>query len=816
MMSSIRSSDLVEYIWPCGHYYQDVRIEPAPAIPFAPVQFPLPLAKPVKQFTEFEKGGIPALRKCCRCGDKYHLFRIPEECKLCGHSFRQPCTNCTIISVTGSREIATVEFRVTGEFDQTPLYWRCRLCEDINPFEITGVHHHVITNKFLAAKEGRGLRCRMCSERFYESNWVISPFFVYLGTWDGKVVAESGPWHWSLAWHRDMAGKRPNSHRPDDCCVRRRDGRRRKSIPWIGVSGDTTKDKVHLAQKENMVSRTWAPTLPTPPQSRSPSPTTHARTKSKTYTSKGGPKSLQEMHSSPHFPKTSLSHETTIRESKPRARRSPPPPVPPVPSGVDWETRPLPPVPVLPKDLSIISEEERGRRQSRWENHSTTVREKAPNRTQHLQPIRNTHKTHRRTRSGELTGGMYTHPPPEEHIRKLKASRSQVFQHTRNKSIAYVAAERSSSFAMMPTPEPSPVPKIAIRSESPVRELQRSDSVVTSSSCYSNDEIAVRPQPPAEDEINDHSFILPMSPGEAIGMVTPIENPETRHPQPTDTRGSPSLSTSGSSSTGLSAGNTSSRNRSNSHTHTPTTPTTPTTPRVPRPPSRSSPPRYTLFPQINPNPTPPTTATKVLRPSASSAALRTPPRTLRASSSSVALRPPPENGYGHLRSRSDVVGPAVRGAASMVLTPTTAMGFDGKGRQIETPALLYPVGINGGAHRSPPAPPQTAHGPPRVRQKPSVSGPGALQGISTTEIIDMYHEPELRPQGKNEERRTRSRGKTHSGDDWQGFEDDGDYEYPDKGAGQDHGHGRHGSWNQSRSHSRRQTLANAFKPKNWF
>ncbi|KAM7205131.1 hypothetical protein V8F20_003268 [Naviculisporaceae sp. PSN 640] len=793
MMSSIRSSDLVEYIWPCGHH-QDVRIEPAPAIPFAPVQFPLPLAKPVKYFTEFEKGGIPGLRRCCRCGDKYHLFRIPEECKLCGHSFRQPCADCTIISVTGSREIATVEFRVTGEFDQTPVYWRCRLCEDINPFEITGVHHHVIMNKFREVGEVRGLRCRMCSERFHESNWVISPFFVYLGTWNGKVVAESGPWHWSLAWHRDMAGKRRTGHREEDCCVRRSDGRRRKSIPWIGVSGGDAVDKVHSARKESTISRARAPTLPTPPQSRSPSPSSHARMRSKSYSSNCSPKSFTELQPSPLSTPTFPAQGTLTTRSKPPVPNSPPPPVP---SRVDWETRPLPPVPAVSKNPDITMENERGRRQSRRDDHSALVRDKAPNRPQRLQPIRNTHKTHRRTRSGELPGGIYTPPPPEEHIRKLKASRSQVFHHTRNKSIAFVVPERSPSGAMIPIPEPSPVPKIAI---------QRSDSVVTSSSCYSNDEPAVGSQLPVEDEIDDHSFILPMSPQEAIAIVTALEVSQSRHAQPTHTRGSSSLSTSASSSVGSGISDASSRSRSNSHTYTPRTPTTPTTPRAARPASRSSTPKYTLFPQIHPNPAPSTTAMKVLRPSASSSALRTPPRTLRASSSSVALRPPPENGYGHLRSRSDVVGPAIRSAANMVMAPSTAIGFDGQGRQIQAPALLYPVGINGGAHRSPPTPAQTANGPPG--QKMSVSGP--MPAVSATEILEMYHEPEL--QINNVERRTRSRGKTHPGG-WQGFEDDGDY---DANTGHERGHGHHGGWNRSRSHSRRQTLVKAFKPKNWF
>ncbi|KAK4209557.1 hypothetical protein QBC37DRAFT_377939 [Rhypophila decipiens] len=168
-MTPTRSSDRVEYTWPCGHY-QNVKIEPAPAIPFAAVEFPIPLAKPVKHFTELEKGGIPALRKCCRCGDKYHLFRIPAECMGCSHSFRAPCTDCKIISVTGSREIATVEFKVTGDQDQTPKYWRCRLCDDINIFQ---AQDDEAGNALL---EPRGLRCKSCSERFYESNWVISPF----------------------------------------------------------------------------------------------------------------------------------------------------------------------------------------------------------------------------------------------------------------------------------------------------------------------------------------------------------------------------------------------------------------------------------------------------------------------------------------------------------------------------------------------------------------------------------------------------------------------------------------------------------------
>ncbi|KAM7213380.1 hypothetical protein V8F06_011230 [Rhypophila decipiens] len=234
-MTPTRSSDRVEYIWPCGHY-QNVKIEPAPAIPFAAVEFPIPLAKPVKHFTELEKGGIPALRKCCRCGDKYHLFRIPAECMGCSHSFRAPCTDCKIISVTGSREIATVEFKVTGDQDQTPKYWRCRLCDDINIFQAQA------DGAGNALLEPRGLRCKICSERFYESNWVISPFNVYLGTWDGKIVAESGPWHWSLAWHRDMAGRRGISE--EGCCMGTGNGPRRRPIPWIGKSGISSRNEI--------------------------------------------------------------------------------------------------------------------------------------------------------------------------------------------------------------------------------------------------------------------------------------------------------------------------------------------------------------------------------------------------------------------------------------------------------------------------------------------------------------------------------------------------------------------------------------------
>ncbi|KAK3313990.1 hypothetical protein B0H66DRAFT_567537 [Apodospora peruviana] len=227
MSPILRTPDLEEYVWPCGSYYGDVSIRKAPGIPFIPDVFPLPLAKPVEKFTEYEKSGIPALRKCCKCGEKYHLFRTPDWCRMCQHSFKDPCSTCTIVGFSGSREIATVELKVIGEFDQTPEYWRCRLCEDINAFE-TG---YMATNAFLDPK---GRRCNICCEPFHEDNWVISPFNVYLGSWNGRVVAESGPWHWTLAWHCDPEVQDP-SHCGGGCYKKRSNGRRVKGLPFVQV-----------------------------------------------------------------------------------------------------------------------------------------------------------------------------------------------------------------------------------------------------------------------------------------------------------------------------------------------------------------------------------------------------------------------------------------------------------------------------------------------------------------------------------------------------------------------------------------------------
>jgi collagen type V/XI/XXIV/XXVII alpha len=133
-----------------------------------------------------------------------------------------------IVDSSGSREIATIEQRPIGEFDQTPEYWRCDACEHVNPFDGEGP-----INGFLAPKVSDymdDMECRKCAGPFTEDSWVISPYWVYLGTWNGRVVAEGGPWHWSLEWHRDCADE---NHTKDDCYATRRNGRRRRENPCI-------------------------------------------------------------------------------------------------------------------------------------------------------------------------------------------------------------------------------------------------------------------------------------------------------------------------------------------------------------------------------------------------------------------------------------------------------------------------------------------------------------------------------------------------------------------------------------------------------
>jgi collagen type V/XI/XXIV/XXVII alpha len=133
-----------------------------------------------------------------------------------------------IVDSAGSREIATIDRRPIGEFDQTPEFWRCNTCEHVNPFD-----GEEAFNGFLAPKVSDymdDMACRKCGQAFTEESWVISPFWVYLGTWNGRVVAEGGPWHWNMEWHRDCAGE---DHTKDDCYATRRNGRRRRENPCI-------------------------------------------------------------------------------------------------------------------------------------------------------------------------------------------------------------------------------------------------------------------------------------------------------------------------------------------------------------------------------------------------------------------------------------------------------------------------------------------------------------------------------------------------------------------------------------------------------
>lgn len=226
MGPSSHPPNLIEYIWPCGHH-ENVEVQPAPGVPFVRGQFSLPVAKPPEDFTEEERTGVPGRRKCCRCWATCSLFKPHEECEECDHPF-SGCPTCMVVDSSGSREIATVEQRPIGEFDQTPEYWRCNTCEHINPFDGEGP-----VNGFLAPKVSdymEDMECKKCGGGFTEENWVISPFWVYLGTWNGRVVAEGGPWHWNLQWHKDCAGE---NHTKDDCYATRKNGRRRRENPCI-------------------------------------------------------------------------------------------------------------------------------------------------------------------------------------------------------------------------------------------------------------------------------------------------------------------------------------------------------------------------------------------------------------------------------------------------------------------------------------------------------------------------------------------------------------------------------------------------------
>lgn len=218
--------NLIEYIWPCGHH-ENVEVQQAPGIAFVRGQFSLPVAKPPEDFTEEDRAGLPGRKKCCRCWATCSLFKAHDVCEECDHPFSE-CPTCMIVDSTGSREIATVERRPIGEFDQTPEYWRCNTCEHVNPFDGEGPVNGFLAPKVLDYMED--MECKKCGGGFTEDNWVINPFWVYLGTWNGKVVAEGGPWHWSVEWHRDCAGEH---HTKDDCYATRRNGRRRRENPCV-------------------------------------------------------------------------------------------------------------------------------------------------------------------------------------------------------------------------------------------------------------------------------------------------------------------------------------------------------------------------------------------------------------------------------------------------------------------------------------------------------------------------------------------------------------------------------------------------------
>lgn len=219
-------TNLIEYVWPCGHC-DNVAVERAPGLYFDRGQFSLPVAKPPEEFTEEERAGVPGRRECCRCWATCSLFKPLEACEECDHVFAG-CPTCMIVDATGTRDVATVECRVVGEFDQTPQYWRCGSCESINAFDDEGAFNGFLVPKVLDYAEET--RCANCGAAFCEDNWVISPFWIYLGTWNGRVVADGGPWHWNLQWHRDYA---TDDHTRDDCYAPRKGGRRRRENPCI-------------------------------------------------------------------------------------------------------------------------------------------------------------------------------------------------------------------------------------------------------------------------------------------------------------------------------------------------------------------------------------------------------------------------------------------------------------------------------------------------------------------------------------------------------------------------------------------------------
>jgi collagen type V/XI/XXIV/XXVII alpha len=264
-----RPANLIEYIWPCGHH-ENVEVQQAPGISFVRGQFSLPVAKPPEDFTEEERTGVPGRRKCCRCWATCSLFKPLEACEECDHPFAG-CPTCMIVDSSGSREIATVERRPIGEFDQTPEFWRCNTCEHINPFDGEGPFNGFLAPKVSDYRED--MQCRKCGESFVEDNWVINPYWVYLGTWNGRVVAEGGPWHWSLEWHRDRADE---SHTKDDCYATRRNGRRRRENPCINKNFASQPEKKGLVVPPILVVDTdHDHSLPPPSAGLTPFPEEH-------------------------------------------------------------------------------------------------------------------------------------------------------------------------------------------------------------------------------------------------------------------------------------------------------------------------------------------------------------------------------------------------------------------------------------------------------------------------------------------------------------------------------------------------------------
>ncbi|KAK4152188.1 hypothetical protein C8A00DRAFT_16483 [Chaetomidium leptoderma] len=268
MSPTSRPPNLIEYVWPCGHH-ENVQVQQAPGISFVRGQFSLPVAKPPEDFTEEERTGVPGRRKCCRCWATCSLFKPLEACEECDHPFAG-CPTCMTVDSSGSREIATIERRPIGEFDQTPEFWRCNSCEHVNPFDGEGP-----INGFLAPKVAdymEDMECKMCAGRFTEDNWVISPYWVYLGTWNGRVVAEGGPWHWSLEWHRDCADE---NHTKDDCYATRKNGRRRRENPCIDKNFASESATKSLVPPILIVDTDHDHSLPPPSAGLTPFPEEH-------------------------------------------------------------------------------------------------------------------------------------------------------------------------------------------------------------------------------------------------------------------------------------------------------------------------------------------------------------------------------------------------------------------------------------------------------------------------------------------------------------------------------------------------------------